>query len=82
MKSVAADEELANLPTDDATVKMAAAMMQAFEFSISDIKIDGDTATATITMKGEMMGQKMDESYPGKFKKVDGKWLIAKMQEK
>lgn len=60
--------------------KAAAGFLKEIDFTISDIKVDGDSATAVIKMAGEVMGQKMDESSDAAFTKVGGKWLMSKMK--
>jgi ketosteroid isomerase-like protein len=42
------------------------------DYEVSDIKVDGDTATARIKAT---VGGKTDEG-PGKFRKVDGEWKL------
>ena len=42
------------------------------DFEVSDIKVDGDTATAQIKAT---VGGETDEG-PGKFRKVDGEWKL------
>ncbi len=42
------------------------------DFEVSEIKVDGDTATAQIKAT---VGGKTDEG-PGKFRKVDGEWKL------
>lgn len=59
--------------------KAMSGMLKDMDFKIADIKVDGDTATATVKMTGEVAGQEIDQDIPATFKLVDGKWEMADM---
>ena len=62
---------------DEEQFKMVAPMMKTVKFELSDIKVDGNNATANMKMTMEFMGetQTMDET--ASFKLEDGKWKIS-----
>lgn len=65
--------------TDEEEFKSASSLLKDVEFSISGIKVDGDTATGKITMLVEFAGENNEISDTAFFKKEGGKWKLAQL---
>lgn len=72
MKELVAEEN--QMVQNEAAFKMAAAMMQNARFELSNIKVDGDTATATLKITVAFMGQEQSNENEATFKKINGRW--------
>lgn len=72
-------EALGDSAPSEEEFNMMAGFMKDMNFEINDIKVDGDTATAKVSVKGTVMGQDVDQTSDAKFKKVDGKWVPEEM---
>lgn len=59
---------------NEAAFKMAGAFMQNAQFELSNIKVDGDTATATLKVTMAGMGDDQSNESEVKFKKIGGRW--------
>lgn len=66
--------EGSQMAENEAAFKMAAALMQNATYELSNIKVDGDSATATLKTTMEAMGQTQTQESEIRFKKIDGKW--------
>ena len=57
-----------------------AEMFKEADIEFTDVKVDGDNATAIMKITGEMSGITIDESIPMTLKKVDGEWVPSMEQ--
>ena len=77
-KSIASKEALETMGTEE-QFKEGVEAMKMFEMTLTDVKVDGDSATAKINMAGEVKGNKINQDFEAQFVKEDGKWKIGKM---
>lgn len=60
---------------------MMSQALSTINFDISDIRVNGNRATATIKTTGTAMGQQLDESDTGYFKLENGDWKIYNLND-